>query len=49
MAELERRIHELNNERAELYKTQGSNAQRLVDMNDKLRIAEEKEKQNTTE
>ncbi|KAI7879026.1 WD40 repeat-like protein [Lichtheimia hyalospora FSU 10163] len=47
--ELERRIHELNNERAELYKTQGSNAQRLVEMNDKLRIAEEKEKQNTTE
>ncbi|KAG0222746.1 hypothetical protein BGX31_008900 [Mortierella sp. GBA43] len=40
-AELEAQIANLKDERAELYKTQGTNAQRLLDLNDILRIKDE--------
>ncbi|KAF9145474.1 hypothetical protein BGX30_008691 [Mortierella sp. GBA39] len=37
-AELEAQVANLKEERAELYKTQGTNAQRLLDLNDILRV-----------
>ncbi|KAF9126856.1 hypothetical protein BGW39_006307 [Mortierella sp. 14UC] len=37
-AELEAQVASLKEERAELYKTQGTNAQRLLDLNDILRV-----------
>ncbi|KAF9364335.1 hypothetical protein BGX34_001821 [Mortierella sp. NVP85] len=40
-AELEAQISSLKEERAELYKTQGTNAQRLLDLNDILRVKDE--------
>jgi autophagy-related protein 16 len=40
-ADLEQQITNLKDERAELYKTQGTNAQRLLDLNDILRIKDE--------
>jgi len=40
-AELETQISSLKEERAELYKTQGTNAQRLLDLNDILRVKDE--------
>ncbi|CAG8549285.1 9087_t:CDS:10 [Paraglomus occultum] len=45
-AQLEEQISNLKEERAELYKTQGTNAQRLLDMNDLLRKTEEEAKKN---
>ncbi|CAG8441748.1 16642_t:CDS:2 [Acaulospora colombiana] len=42
--ELEQQIQNLKEERAELYKTQGTNAQRLLDLNDVLRNLEEQSK-----
>ncbi|CAG8485733.1 12339_t:CDS:10 [Ambispora leptoticha] len=48
-AELEKQIYELKEERATLYKTQGQNAQRLVDLNDVLRKSEETAKKNNEE
>ncbi|CAO3620925.1 unnamed protein product [Mucor hiemalis] len=47
--ELDRRIRELNEERADMYKTQSENAQRLVNLNEQLRAREEKDKKQTTE
>ncbi|KAI9255130.1 WD40-repeat-containing domain protein [Phascolomyces articulosus] len=49
VAELDRRIHDLNEERAEMYKTQSGNAQRLVHMNEQLQKATETEKRNSAE
>ncbi|KAI9265517.1 autophagy protein 16 [Helicostylum pulchrum] len=49
LAELDRRIRELSNERGEMYKTQSENAQRLVNMNEQLRTKEEKDKRQTEE
>ncbi|KAI7902474.1 WD40-repeat-containing domain protein [Cokeromyces recurvatus] len=49
LLELDRRIRELNEERAEMYKTQSENAQRLVTMNEQLRLKEEKENKQTEE
>lgn len=49
LAELDRRIRELSNERGEMYKTQSENAQRLVNMNEQLRTKEEKDKKQTEE
>ncbi|KAI9313093.1 WD40-repeat-containing domain protein [Dichotomocladium elegans] len=49
VAELDRRIQELNEERADMYKIQSANAQRLVEMNDKIRVAEQTEKQHIEE
>ncbi|KAL1924972.1 uncharacterized protein VTP21DRAFT_4626 [Calcarisporiella thermophila] len=46
ITELEGQVASLKEERAELYKTQGQNAQRLVDMNDAIRNYEQREKQN---
>lgn len=46
MAELDQRIRELNEERAEMYKTQSENAQRLVTLNERLRLAETSDKEN---
>ncbi|KAG0341567.1 hypothetical protein BG004_005981, partial [Podila humilis] len=37
-AELEAQVASLKDERSELYKTQGTNAQRLLDLNDILRL-----------
>ncbi|CAG8739756.1 30093_t:CDS:10 [Gigaspora margarita] len=48
-AELEQQIQSLKEERAELYKTQGTNAQRLLDVNDMLRNHEETAKKNKEE
>ncbi|CAG8500555.1 6832_t:CDS:10 [Funneliformis caledonium] len=48
-AELEQQIQALKEERTELYKTQGKNAQRLLDLNDSLRVHEETEKRNQEE
>ncbi|CAG8487065.1 8467_t:CDS:2 [Racocetra fulgida] len=48
-AELEQQIQSLKDERAELYKTQGMNAQRLLDVNDVLRNHEETAKKNKEE
>ncbi|CAI2173670.1 16579_t:CDS:10 [Funneliformis geosporum] len=48
-AELEQQIQALKDERTELYKTQGKNAQRLLDLNDSLRVHEETEKRNHEE
>ncbi|CAG8474153.1 5890_t:CDS:10 [Paraglomus brasilianum] len=48
-AQLEEQISNLKEERAELYKTQGTNAQRLLDMNDLLRKTEEESKKNLEE
>ncbi|CAG8566702.1 3551_t:CDS:10 [Ambispora gerdemannii] len=48
-AELEQQIYELKEERANLYKTQGQNAQRLVDLNDVLRKSEDTTKKNNEE
>jgi autophagy-related protein 16-1 len=48
-AQLEEQISNLKEERAELYKTQGTNAQRLLDMNDLLRKAEEENKKSQEE
>lgn len=42
---LKEEIQRLKNEQTEMYKTQGQNAQRLVDMNDKLRAHEVAEKE----
>ncbi|KAG2179850.1 hypothetical protein INT43_003636 [Umbelopsis isabellina] len=42
---LKEEIQRLKNEQTEMYKTQGQNAQRLVDMNDKLRAHEAAEKE----
>ncbi|RCH84222.1 hypothetical protein CU098_005468, partial [Rhizopus stolonifer] len=47
IAGLDRRIRELNDERAEMYKIQSKNAQRLVNMNEQLRTREEKDKKQT--
>ena len=49
VAELDRRIRELNEERGEMYKTQSENAQRLVNLNEQLRTREEKDKRQTEE
>ncbi|ORZ01381.1 WD40-repeat-containing domain protein [Syncephalastrum racemosum] len=49
IAELNQRIQELHEERADMYKIQSENAQRLVHMNDQLRIKEESEKANSLE
>lgn len=49
MAELDQRIRELNEERAEMYKTHSENAQRLVTLNEQLRMREEKDKRQTEE
>ncbi|KAI8987984.1 hypothetical protein BDF20DRAFT_299928 [Mycotypha africana] len=49
VADLDRRIKELNEERAEMYKTQSANAQRLVNLNEQLRIKEEKDSKQTEE
>ncbi|KAI9499022.1 WD40-repeat-containing domain protein [Zychaea mexicana] len=49
VAELDRRIHDLNEERAEMYKTQSENAQRLVHMNEQLRKVTETEKRDSAE
>ncbi|GAN05835.1 autophagy protein 16 [Mucor ambiguus] len=49
VAELDRRIRELNEERAEMYKTQSENAQRLVNLNEQLRTREEKDLKQTEE
>lgn len=38
IAELEAQVATLKDDRAELYKTQGTNAQRLLDLNDILRV-----------
>ncbi|KAG0369623.1 hypothetical protein BGZ54_009432 [Gamsiella multidivaricata] len=45
-AELEAQIASLKDERAELYKTQGTNAQRLLDLNDILRAKDQTLAQN---
>ncbi|KAM3582933.1 hypothetical protein VKS41_004689 [Umbelopsis sp. WA50703] len=42
---LKEEIQKLKNEQTEMYKTQGQNAQRLVEMNDKLRAHETAEKE----
>lgn len=42
---LKEELQRLKNEQTEMYKTQGQNAQRLVDMNDKLRAHEAAEKE----
>ncbi|CAG8495395.1 18414_t:CDS:10 [Acaulospora morrowiae] len=47
--ELEQQIQNLKEERAELYKTQGTNAQRLLDLNDVLRNHEEQAKKHQEE
>ncbi|KAL0097621.1 autophagy protein 16 [Phycomyces blakesleeanus] len=47
--DLDRRIRELHEERAEMYKSQSENAQRLVHMNEQLRAKEETEKQQAEE
>ncbi|CAO3650799.1 unnamed protein product [Mucor fragilis] len=49
VAELDRRIRELNEERADMYKTQSENAQRLVNLNEQLRTREEKDLKQTEE
>ena len=49
VAELDRRIHDLNEESAEMYKTQSENAQRLVHMNEQLQKASETEKRDSAE
>lgn len=49
VAELDRRIRELNEERADMYKTQSENAQRLVNLNEQLRTREEKDIKQTDE
>lgn len=49
MIELDRRIRELSEERADMYKTQSENAQRLVNLNEQLRAREEKDKKQTAE
>ncbi|CEG65457.1 hypothetical protein RMATCC62417_02245 [Rhizopus microsporus] len=49
VAELDRRIRELSEERAEMYKTQSENAQRLIHLSEQLRIKEDKEKRQTKE
>lgn len=49
VAQLDKRIRELNEERAEMYKTQSENAQRLVNLNEQLRTREEKDKKQTEE
>ncbi|CAB4380336.1 unnamed protein product [Rhizophagus irregularis] len=48
-AELEQQIQALKEELADLYKTRGQNAQRLLDMNDVLRSHEEAAKKNQEE
>ncbi|KAF8969538.1 hypothetical protein BGZ46_010659 [Entomortierella lignicola] len=48
-AELEAQVASLKEERAELYKTQGTNAQRLLDLNDLLRNREATLAQNKEE
>jgi len=48
-AELEKQIQTLKEERADLYKTQGQNAQRLLNLNDVLRGHEETAKRNKEE
>ncbi|RHZ49966.1 hypothetical protein Glove_508g52 [Diversispora epigaea] len=48
-AELEQQIQTLKDERAELYKTQGVNAQRLLNLNDVLRNHEEQSKKQQEE
>ncbi|OBZ87415.1 Protein tipD [Choanephora cucurbitarum] len=47
LVELDNKIRELNEERAETYKTQSENAQRLVNMNEQLRSRDEKDKKQT--
>ncbi|KAL1934483.1 hypothetical protein VTP01DRAFT_6665 [Rhizomucor pusillus] len=49
VAELERRLQKLNEERAEMYKTQSENAQRLLQMNEQKQQIEKKEKQSSEE
>lgn len=49
VAQLDKRVRELNEERAEMYKTQSENAQRLVNLNEQLRTREEKDKKQTEE
>ncbi|KAG0363295.1 hypothetical protein BG005_001595 [Podila minutissima] len=48
-AELEAQVASLKDERAELYKTQGTNAQRLLDLNDILRLKDATLSQNKDE
>ncbi|GJJ76741.1 autophagy-related protein 16-1 [Entomortierella parvispora] len=48
-AELEAQVSSLKDERAELYKTQGTNAQRLLDLNDILRVKDATLAQNKDE
>ncbi|KAF9964750.1 hypothetical protein BGZ70_005990 [Mortierella alpina] len=48
-AELEAQVASLKEERAELYKTQGTNAQRLLDLNDILRLKDATLAQNKEE
>ncbi|RUS17762.1 autophagy protein 16 [Endogone sp. FLAS-F59071] len=48
-AELETQIQHFKEDISELYKTQGQNAQRLVDMNEELRKKDEREKKNVDE
>ncbi|KAF9190262.1 hypothetical protein BGZ51_008793 [Haplosporangium sp. Z 767] len=48
-AELEAQVNSLKDERAELYKTQGTNAQRLLDLNDILRLKDSTLAQNKEE
>jgi len=48
-AELEAQVTNLKDERAELYKTQGTNAQRLLDLNDILRVKDATLTQNKEE
>ncbi|CAO3694663.1 unnamed protein product [Rhizopus stolonifer] len=49
LAELDKRIRELNEERAEMYKTQSENAQRLVRLSEQLRQREDNEKRLSEE
>jgi autophagy-related protein 16 len=44
--QLKEELQRLKAEQTEMYKTQGQNAQRLVDMNDKLRSYEESDKES---
>lgn len=48
-AELEAQVASLKDERADLYKTQGTNAQRLLDLNDILRLKDATLSQNKEE
>ncbi|ORX68559.1 autophagy protein 16, partial [Linderina pennispora] len=49
IADLERENESLKEERTELYRTQGTNAQRLLDLSDKMRESEETMRRQTLE